>query len=86
MNYTINENKILLTQLGDEGILFDLETNEYISLNETLYKILQGVQQGNNTETIVLNLCQEYSISEAECKTDVDAALAELEEKKYIIK
>lgn len=86
MNYTINEEKILLTQLGEEGILFDLETNDYISLNETLYKILKGVQQGNDTATIVLDLCQEYSISEAECKTDVEAALIELEEKKYIVK
>lgn len=86
MNYLINEERILLTQLGDEGILFDLETNEYVSLNETLYKILQSVQHGDNTNTIVKNLCQQYAIAEEECNSDVQGALSELEEKKYIIK
>lgn len=84
--YTINTNRILLTELGDEGILFDMQTNEYVSLNETLYKILQGIEQGKNVETIVQDLHTEYNISEAECAADVNLALTELEEKTYIVK
>lgn len=85
MNYTINTEKILFTQLGDEGVLFDMETNEYISLNETLFKILKGVEQGNSTETIIGNLCKEYTIAEEACRVDVQEALSAIAEKKYII-
>ncbi|GAB3521483.1 PqqD family protein [Emticicia fontis] len=85
MNYTINTEKILFTQLGEEGVLCDIDTNEYISLNETLFKILKGIEEGDNVETIVSNLCKEYNISEEACKADVDEAISKLAAKKYII-
>ena len=44
MTYKLNAQKILFTQLGDEGVLYDTQTNEYISLNETFFKILKGVE------------------------------------------
>ena len=46
MNYQINTDKILFTQLGDEGVVYGIETNESLTLNETYFKILQGVEQG----------------------------------------
>jgi hypothetical protein len=85
MKYQINNDKVLFTQLGDEGVVFDTEKNEYISLNETLFKILKGIEQGQKAEVIVNSLCQEYNISEENCMAEVNGALQKLAERKYII-
>ena len=85
MKFQINTDKVLFTQLGDEGVVFDTEKNEYISLNETFFKILKGIEQGNELEIIVNNLCQEYAITEENCTIEVNEALQKLAEKKYII-
>ena len=85
MTYKLNTQKILFTQLGDEGVLYDTQTNEYISLNETLFKILKGVEDGLTNEQIVKNFCDEYRISEENCKQEVMNALSKLVEKEYII-
>ena len=85
MKCQINADKILFTQLGDEGVVFDTEKNEYVSLNETLFKILKGIEQSHELEIIVSNLCQEYAISKENCTLEVNEALQKLAEKKYII-
>jgi len=85
MTYKLNTQKILFTQLGDEGVLYDTQTNEYISLNETLFKILKGVEDSLTNEQLVKNLCDEYRISEENCKQEVMNALSKLVEKEYII-
>lgn len=84
MKYQLNTEKILFTQLGDEGVVYDTEKNEYISLNETFFKILKGVEEGLATEQIVTKLCNEYAISEEDCKQEVEKALTRLVEKDYI--
>lgn len=85
MAYRLNHEKILFTQLGDEGVLFDIEKNEYISLNETFFKILKYTEEGLETEGIAKALCDEYAISEEECKQEVEAALAELRERNFLL-
>ena len=85
MTYKLNTQKILFTQLGDEGVLYDTQTNEYISLNETMFKILKGIEDSLTNEQIVKNLCDEYRISEENCKQEVMNALSKLVEKEYII-
>ncbi|AFK02404.1 hypothetical protein Emtol_1255 [Emticicia oligotrophica DSM 17448] len=85
MNYQLNTEKILFTQLGEEGVIYDTESNEYVSLNETFFKILQGIENRKTTEQIVRNLCDEYDISEEKCAREVHAALLKLADKKYII-
>ncbi|MFD2520336.1 PqqD family protein [Emticicia soli] len=86
MKYQLNSEKILFTQLGDEGVVYDTEKNEYVSLNETFFKILKGVEVGLEVDQIVHNLCNEYAISEKDCKREVENALLKLEEKKYVLK
>ncbi len=82
----INSDKILFTQLGDEGVVYGIEKNEYVTLNETFFKILQGIEQGKNEADIVATLCQEYNISEADCQKEVTEAIGQLLDKGYISK
>jgi hypothetical protein len=85
MTFKLNTQKILFTQLGDEGVLYDTQTNEYVSLNETLFKILKGIEDDLTNEQLVKKLCDEYRISEENCKQEVMNALSKLMEKEYII-
>ena len=84
MTYEINSDKILFTQLGDEGVVYGIETNEYLTLNETYFKILQGVEQGKSQPEIVTDLYQEYDIDHKQCETEVAEALQTLAAKQYI--
>lgn len=84
MNYQINSEKILFTQLGDEGVVYDTKKNEYISLNETMFKILKSIEKGQTPTDITLNLCKEYKIEEVSCRQEVIKALLQLQEKGYI--
>jgi Coenzyme PQQ synthesis protein D (PqqD) len=84
MIYQLNNEKILFTQLGEEGVIYDTEQNEYMTLNETFFKILKSVENGLSTLQIVKNLCEEYDISEENCLKEVNKALAKLREKGYL--
>lgn len=84
MKYQINSDKILITQLGEEGVVYDIQTNVYLTLNETFFKILKGVESGKNQGEIVDMLCTEYQIDQTTCLQEVQKALLLLQEKKYI--
>lgn len=86
MVYKLNNEKVLFTQLGDEGVLFDIEKNEYISLNETFFKILKYAEEGLESSGIVKKLQEEYDISELECTREVEQALDTLKERNFFIK
>lgn len=72
----ISEN--LLSQIGDEGVIFLLEINKYFSLNETMYKIVSAVKLNKSVSEIVSSMCEEYEIAEDYCKREVQAAIDEL--------
>ena len=84
MTYKINFNKILISQVGEDGVIFDLENNSYMSLNETFFKILKGIEAGATQAQIIQNLCEEYDISTEECTEEVQSAIHQLLQKNYI--
>ncbi|MCD0486930.1 PqqD family protein [Pedobacter sp. MC2016-14] len=84
--YYINKEKVLLSQIADEGVLFDLEKNEYKHLNETLFKILEGIQLGQDASAICDGLVEQYAIAKEECLKKVEQAIADLLKQQYILK
>lgn len=84
MKYRLNPDRILFTPLGAEGVAFDVVTNNYVSFNETICKILHEIEQGNDADAIVAHLVAEYDISEEDCRNEVQAALGKLIEREYI--
>ena len=84
MNYQIKTDKILFTQLGNEGVVYAVEKNEYVALNETYFKILQGIEHRKSQPEIVATLCLQYDISAADCAREVQTALAQLVEKGFV--
>ncbi|MFM6947699.1 MAG: PqqD family protein [Aquirufa sp.] len=84
--YQLDSEKVLFTQLGEEGVLFHVEKNEYFSTNETMTKIVLGLQNQLNTAQIVQSLMEEFDIDEATCLTSVTNMLVILEQKGFIAK
>jgi Coenzyme PQQ synthesis protein D (PqqD) len=76
--YQLNAPRILLQELGEEAVAYDTQANEYLSLNETMYWIVKGVENGDNEDTLCQRLCAMYEVSEGECRADLRDALAEL--------
>jgi hypothetical protein len=82
--HIINPEKVLFTQLGEDGVLFHVETNEYFSTNETLTKIVLGLQNQMTKEQIIENLLLEFDVDETACQKSVEIALKTLQEKGFI--
>jgi hypothetical protein len=82
--HTINAEKVLFTQLGDEGVLFNVVSNEYLSTNETFTKIVLGIQNQMNVEQIVENLLEEFDIDSASCRNSVNNSIKILQDKGFI--
>jgi hypothetical protein len=82
--HQINSEKVLFTLLGEEGVLFNVEKNEYFSTNETLTKIVLGLQNHLNQTEIVENLLEEFDIDESTCQQSVHNAIQVLKEKGFI--
>lgn len=85
MAYTLNEEKILFTRLGEEGVIYDMEKNEYVSLNETFFSILKYLEEGLEIQVVISRLCEEYEVDEEECRKEVEEAVEKLVERKFIL-
>ncbi|ADQ17895.1 PqqD family protein [Leadbetterella byssophila] len=84
MKYIINTKKVIFTQLGEEGVLMDVEKNEYQSMNETYFRIFQMVSEGEDSEDIIHALREEYQVEEQVCRAEVERVIQELLKKEYI--
>jgi hypothetical protein len=82
--YKINTENILFTQLGEEGVVYDIENNEYQSLNETYIKILKSIENGLTEDEILSELLEEYEIEEEECRSEIKEVIEEFLEKNII--
>lgn len=85
MKNVLNKDRVLFTQLGNEGVLYDISNNEYVTLNETYFKILQLVEMGFEQPQIIQSLLEEYEIDSAECEVEVSSVLEEMRNSGYII-
>lgn len=82
--YTLNTDKVLFTPLEEEGVLYVIDDNKYISLNTTYTSIVQYVADGLDFNAIVAQLMQEYKVEQELCKAQLKTVLADLIAKDYI--
>ena len=85
MNYIINEERILFSQLGDEAVIFDKKNNEYITLNVTMYKIFESISNGNSVEAIKDSLLQEFEVDEKTCASAIESSIKSLVDKEFLL-
>lgn len=82
--YTLNTDKVLFTPLEEEGILYTIEENQYISLNTTYTSIVQCIANGLDFDAIVAQLIEEYEVEKTLCEEQLKAVLTNLIAKEYI--
>jgi hypothetical protein len=85
MRYSINKEAVMFTQMGDEGVMMDLNTNEYLSLNETYFRIISCIEEGRSVEEIVEVLLEEFEVSREVCEAEVQRVIDDLLAKKYLV-
>ncbi|CAM3487310.1 MULTISPECIES: PqqD family protein [Aquirufa] len=85
MTYVFNEERVLLTQLGEEGVLYDIQSNEYFTLNETLFYIVDGIKKGLTLVEIGEILMSKYDIDENLCYQEIAKAIQQLVEKNILL-
>ncbi|GHB36990.1 PqqD family protein [Mongoliitalea lutea] len=84
ISYTVNNERILFTQLDEEGIIYDVESNEYLNLNPTFCSIFLLIQEGLPLLAIKAKLLEEYDVDEQVCIDQLLASVKILEEKGFI--
>lgn len=85
MMYQINSDRILYTQMGDDGVIFDIKKNTYVTLNETYLRIFQLLQE-KDTELEVINaLVNEYDVDIHTCQQEVSRCISELKKQDYLV-
>ncbi|MCS5489159.1 PqqD family protein [Algoriphagus limi] len=71
----------MYSKIEDEGVLFDLESNEYLRLNTSLNSIFKYLGEGLSIAEIKERLMGEYEVSEQECEDGIREAIDLLKKK-----
>lgn len=82
--YLLNTEKVLFTPLEEEGVLYAIEDNKYISLNTTYTSIVQYIAEGLEYNAIVAQLINEYEVEQKLCEEQLMTVLEDLIAKDYI--
>ncbi len=82
--YQVNEDRALFSQLDEEGVLFDVEKNQYLSLNTTFTSIFKHLQEGLGTQKILEKLLEEYEVNEEDCVVQLQGVIDTLIELNFI--
>ncbi len=67
----INSRDVVYTNLGNEGVILNLRSKYYFTLNETGMQIWDLLTEGADEETIVAKLCDEYDVEPEACRRDL---------------
>ncbi len=69
---------VLHQELGGEVVLLNLKTEHYFGLDPVGARIWQVIGATQSAEAVVNQLLQEYEVSEAQLRGDVERLLGEL--------
>ena len=76
---------VVTASLGDELVVLDTASGEYYGLNATAAVIWRDLERGMSVGEIAHAVQEAYDIGEAEARTDVDAHLSALSERRLIL-
>jgi hypothetical protein len=82
--YKRNEGNFLISQLGSELVLMDTKTGEYMGVNAVGTLIWNLLAEPRPVTELVAALTQQFEVSEAQCKAEVEQFIADLDKRKLI--
>ncbi len=84
MRYKRNEGNFLISQLGQELVLMDTKTGDYLGINAVGTHIWNLLAGSKSVQELVTDLISHFEVTEAQCKTEVEQFLSDLEKRKMI--
>ena len=84
MRYKRNEGNFLISQLGQELVLMDTKTGDYLGINAVGTHIWNLLAGSKSVQELVADLISRFEVPEAQCKTEVEQFLSDLEKRKMI--
>ncbi len=82
--YKRNERNFLISQLGQELVLMDTKTGDYLGINAVGTHIWNLLAGSKSVQELVTDLISHFEVTEAQCKTEVEQFLSDLEKRKMI--
>ena len=79
-----HSDRVSWRQVDKEGVILDLESSDYFSVNEVGVFIWEKLGAGETPKEIALAICEEYEVSEEQAQKDVLALIKELLKRKLI--
>lgn len=65
----------LVSELGNDLVMMNTETGDYIGLNEVAADIWKLIEQPRKTDEIIASLQQQYDVPAADCEAQTLACL-----------
>ena len=81
---TRNNNDFLVSELGNEMVVMNIETGDYLGLNEVSSDIWKLLEKPNTPELIISQLLNTYHINREQCEEQTLKFLQKMEEQKMI--
>jgi hypothetical protein len=82
--FKVNNEKILFTNLDDDGVIFDFEKNTYFNLNPTFCTIFSLITEGRSVGEVKTQLMAEYHVNESICESSLMKSIQTLLHKGFI--
>ena len=82
--YKRNEGNFLISQLGQELVLMDTKTGDYLGINAVGTRIWNLLVDSKSLQELVADLICRFEVPEAQCKTEVEQFLSNLEKRKMV--
>jgi hypothetical protein len=82
--YKRNEGNFLISQLGQELVLMDSKTGDYLGVNAVGTHIWNLLAESKSISELVMDLISHFEVSEAQCQSEVQEFLSDLEKRKMV--
>ena len=81
----INDVDFLASQLGEEIIILDMKSGDYIGLNKVGSAVWKLIDEPTTLDEIIQSLLTSYDIDEEQCRSEVTTFLTGMVEKNAIL-
>jgi hypothetical protein len=79
--YITNTTKFIASDLGEEMILMNLETGDYVALNAVSAEIWKLAEKEASGSQMIEHLLQQYEVEEEVCRKETESCITEMVEK-----
>ena len=76
---------VLFRELDDEGVLLDLETEQYYTLDDIGVRMWQLLHENKEVDLVIAPLLDEYDVDETTLRKDLAELIARLSEAGLIV-